>query len=145
MIFLATLLIKLLLAICTTLILIKLLNPIINNTLQKVFSGDLHKAWTKYIQIAFFILGVSSGINLYTLRDFILKTNKNLSLERLISEGWETISSSSLALMMGMLGLFFLFLIVTYLNQLSASNASSTINKNKEEKTNAVDTGQTKE
>jgi len=119
MIFLTTLLIKVLLATCVSLLLIRLLHPIIENTTKKIFNGDLQISLVKYIQIALFVLGVSSGTNLYSMRDFILKSNKSLSIERIIAEGFDSLKDSALSIIGASLFLLIIYLVITYINQLT--------------------------
>lgn len=119
MIFFAIFSITLLLSICTSLLLIKVLSPVINSTINKMFVYEMQHVWRKYVQIALFIIGTSSGVNVYNLQKFFQETNKKFSIELLISESWESIRSCAISIILSMLVLFFVYLIVSYLNQLA--------------------------
>ncbi len=120
MIFFAIFSITLLLSICCSLLLIKVLSPVISNTVSKIFNYEMQHVWHKYVQIALFIIGTSAGVNVRNLQIFFQETNKKFSVELLIAEAWESVRGCAVAIIVAMLVLFFIYLIVSYLNQLSS-------------------------
>jgi heme/copper-type cytochrome/quinol oxidase subunit 1 len=84
-----------------------------------MFVNEMQQVWRKYVQIALFIIGTSSGVNIYNLQKFFQDTNKKFSIELMISEAWESVRSAATSIILSMLVLFFVYLIVSYLNQLA--------------------------
>jgi hypothetical protein len=129
--FFAVFLLMLVLAICVSLSMIKLLAPVVNITIAKIFVEDLRGVWGRYVKIALFVLGVSSGVSVPNLQNFFQGTNKKFSPELLISEAWKSIQNSAVTIIVAVFALFFIYLIVTYLNQLAHQSLSDKQTKDK--------------
>ncbi len=131
MMFFAVFILMLLLAVCVSLAMIKLLSAVINLTIAKIFIEDLRSVWGRYVKIALFVLGVSSGVSVPNLQNFFQGTNKKFSPELLLSESWRSVQNSAVTIIVAVFALFFIYLIVTYLNQLASQSLSEKHSKDK--------------
>ena len=91
MIFFAIFSITLLLSICCSLLLIKVLSPVISNTVSKIFNYEMQHVWHKYVQIALFIIGTSAPVDERTISTRVSSSGISWN-----GQGVPTISSASL-------------------------------------------------
>ncbi len=88
----------------------------ISNILKKLIDDEIYLAWVKYMIFAIYVVGISSGVNLWQLEKFITPAKDSLSPEltsvRWFFEIYRSIISSLQSLAWLLLVFFIIALIV---------------------------------
>jgi hypothetical protein len=115
--FLALLLATLLTSVAVAAIVARIFSKSIDQILARIVADEVSRAWTKYITFAEYVVGISSGVNIYQLQQYITPQEHgyaySLTLDRWILEVYRTIIGA-LEGLAWMLLLFFVFALVAY-------------------------------
>ena len=103
-------------AVSTTIVLI--FDKPIRQLLNKVIPEDVSAAWTRYVKLAIYVVGISGGVRIWALERYISKRSATdellqLSRERWIIEIYETIIGT-LQSVVWLLLVFFVFSLIAY-------------------------------
>ncbi len=90
----------------------------IDSVLERIVDDDIAYAWTKYLQFAIYVVGISGGVKIYYLENFLRAPTENfvppvLTSDRWILEIYRTIIES-LQSIAWMLLIFFIFALIAY-------------------------------
>ena len=90
----------------------------IRKLLSQTVSSDFTNAWTRYLKLAIFVVGISGGVRVWQLERYISKhstTDEILQLtrDRWILEIYQTVIGT-LASTMWLLLVFFVFALIAY-------------------------------
>ena len=90
----------------------------IDSVLERIVADDIAYAWTKYLQFAIYVVGISGGVKIYYLENFLRAPTENfvppvLTSDRWILEIYRTIIES-LQSIAWMLLIFFIFALIAY-------------------------------
>lgn len=90
----------------------------IRQLLNKVIPEDVSAAWTRYVKLAIYVVGISGGVRIWALERYISKRSATdellqLSRERWIIEIYETIIGT-LQSVVWLLLVFFVFSLIAY-------------------------------
>ncbi|MDO6705143.1 MULTISPECIES: hypothetical protein [unclassified Photobacterium] len=90
----------------------------IESILKRLVAPDLSFAWTKYLTFAIYVVGVSGGVRIYSLENFIREPSEDftppvLTTERWVLEIYRTLIES-LQSIAWMLLVFFIFSLIAY-------------------------------
>jgi len=90
----------------------------IRQLLNKVIPEDVSSAWTRYVKLAIYVVGISGGVRIWALERYISKRSATdellqLSRERWIIEIYETIIGT-LQSVVWLLLVFFVFSLIAY-------------------------------
>jgi hypothetical protein len=115
--FLALLLATLLTSVVVSAIVARFFSKSIDQILAKIVADEVSRGWTKYITFAEYVVGISSGVNIYELQQYITPqehgTSYSLTLDRWILEVYRAIIGT-LEGLAWMLLLFFVFALLAY-------------------------------
>ncbi len=104
------------LAVCF--IVVKLFAKPIDGILERIVANDIAYAWTKYLKFAIYVVGISGGVRIHYLENFLREQTEHftppvLSIERWVLEIYRTIIES-LQSIAWMLLVFFIFALIAY-------------------------------
>lgn len=104
------------LAVCF--IVAKLFAKPIDGILERIVASDIAYAWTKYLKFAIYVVGISGGVRIHYLENFLREQTEHftppvLSIERWVLEIYRTIIES-LQSIAWMLLVFFVFALIAY-------------------------------
>jgi ABC-type transport system involved in multi-copper enzyme maturation permease subunit len=90
----------------------------IDGILEKIVANDIAYAWTKYMKFAIYVVGISGGVNIYQLENYLRPADENftppdLTQERWVLEVYRTIIES-LQSIAWLLLVFFVFALIAY-------------------------------
>jgi hypothetical protein len=91
----------------------------IGNILERIISDKISKAWLTYLKFAIYITGISSGVRIRSLEQYITKPHYEgaeivqLNLERAVLEVYRTVTGT-LQGIAWMLLVFFVFALIAY-------------------------------
>lgn len=90
----------------------------IDHILERIVADDVADAWTRYLDFAIYVVGISGGVRINELEAFILAPDKDfvppvLSTDRWVLEIYRTVIES-LQSIAWMLLIFFVFALVAY-------------------------------
>ncbi len=90
----------------------------IDSVLERIVAHDIAYAWAKYLQFAIYVVGISGGVQIRYLENFLRAPTENftppvLTSERWILEIYRTIIES-LQSIAWMLLIFFIFALIAY-------------------------------
>jgi hypothetical protein len=91
----------------------------INKILDRIISDKISRAWSKYLKFAIYVTGISSGVRIWNLEQYITKPRYEgseivqLTAERWVFEVYRTIIGT-LQGVAWMLLVFFIFALVAY-------------------------------
>ena len=115
--FLALLLATFLTSVAVSAIVARIFSKSIDQILAKIVADEVSRAWTKYITFAEYVVGISNGVNIYQLQQYITPqehgVSYSLTLDRWILEVYRAIIGA-LEGLAWMLLLFFVFALVAY-------------------------------
>lgn len=115
--FLALLLATLLTSLVVSAIVARIFAKSIDQILARIVADEVSRAWTKYITFAEYVVGISSGVNIYQLQQYIMPqehgSSYSLTTDRWILEVYRAIIGT-LEGLAWMLLLFFVFALVAY-------------------------------
>lgn len=104
------------LAVSTTIVVI--FDKPIRQLLNKIIPEDVSAAWTRYVKLAIYVVGISGGVRIWTLERYISKRSATdellqLNRERWIIEIYQTIIGT-LQSVVWLLLVFFVFSLIAY-------------------------------
>lgn len=90
----------------------------IQQLLNKVIPEDVSAAWTRYVKLAIYVVGISGGVRIWALERYISKRSATdellqLNRERWIIEIYQTIIGT-LQSVVWLLLVFFVFSLIAY-------------------------------
>jgi Mn2+/Fe2+ NRAMP family transporter len=86
--FLILLVVTLLISIVTAFLVIFFFRKPIDKIFHRILGDEIATAWRKFLTFALFVVGVSSGVNLYKLEQFVQPETENLARPILTPEYW---------------------------------------------------------
>ena len=116
--FVTLLLVTLLIALTTSLVVVRLFNGVIRKILDRVVSAELSGAWQRYLSFAVVVVGVSGGVPIWELEKYITAHPEEaepvvLNADRWILEGYRTLIGT-LQSAAWLLLIFFVFALLAY-------------------------------
>jgi hypothetical protein len=90
----------------------------VDGVLEKIVADDIAFAWTKYLKFAIYVVGISGGVKINYLENFLREPPENfspptLTVDRWILEIYRTVIES-LQSIAWMLLVFFIFALLAY-------------------------------
>lgn len=116
--FLTLLLVTFVIALVVSFIVARIFSASILRILERVVSPDLAGAWHKYMIFALYVVGISGGVRIYSLEQYVNPTDPKLPPLVLTPERWtlevyrtviETLQSTAWMLLVA-----FVFLLIAY-------------------------------
>lgn len=86
--FLILLLVTLAIACAVAMLVIRMFKGPIDKIFSRIIGDDLGVEWRKFLTFALFVVGVSSGVNIYKLEKFIEPIAKSAEQYQLTAEYW---------------------------------------------------------
>jgi hypothetical protein len=116
--FVSLLLVDFAMAFTVCLLTAKIFGKSIAKILNRLVAEDIYSAWTRYITFALYVVGISGGVNLWKLEQYINPNAQGgavlpLNQDRWILEIYRTIIET-LQSIAWMLLLFFVFALIAY-------------------------------
>ena len=116
--FLSLLVITFLVSLLVCFIVSRLFAKPVDGVLEKIVADDIAYAWTKYLKFAIYVVGISGGVKINYLENFLREPTENfvppvLSADRWVLEIYRTIIES-LQSIAWMLLVFFIFALLAY-------------------------------
>jgi len=106
-------------ALIVSFILVQVFRQPIDAILQRIISDEISKAWSRYLRFAIFVTGISSGVSIYKIEQYItapqIKDAKIIELTnaRWVLEIYRTIIGT-LQGIAWMLLVFFIFALIAF-------------------------------
>jgi hypothetical protein len=104
--------------VVSTIVVLLFARPI-NQILDRIISDQISRAWSKYLKFAIYVTGISSGVRIWNLEQYITKPQYTgseivtLTSERWVLEVYRTIIGT-LEGVAWMLLVFFVFALIAY-------------------------------
>jgi hypothetical protein len=116
--FLTLLLVTLLIALLVSFLVARLFERPIRQILGRLVPEDISGAWVRYLTFAIYVVGISGGVRIWSLEQYILPRGKDspalaLTSERLLFEVFRTIIGT-LQSLAWLLLVFFVFALIAY-------------------------------
>ena len=116
--FLSLLGITFLVSLCVCFVVARLFAKPIDGILERIVADDIAYAWAKYLKFAIYVVGISGGVRIHYLENFIREPSEHFTPPILTSERWvleiyRTIIES-LQSIAWMLLVFFVFALIAY-------------------------------
>jgi hypothetical protein len=116
--FLSLLLITFLISALTAHIVVKFFDKPIEKILTRIISDDISNSWHRYIKFAVYVVGISGGVRIWSLEQYIAPVPKDgtplvLDLNRWVLEIYRTILGT-LQSIAWMLLVFFIFALIAF-------------------------------
>ena len=116
--FLSLLVITFLVSLLVCFIVARLFAKPVDGVLEKIVADDIAYAWTKYLKFAIYVVGISGGVKINYLENFLREPTDDfvppaLTVDRWILEIYRTIIES-LQSIAWMLLVFFIFALLAY-------------------------------
>ncbi len=116
--FITLLIITLLIALATSLLVLRLFDRLIRKILDRVVSAELSAAWNRYLSFAVVVVGVSGGVRIWSLEKYITARTDDgepivLNADRWILEVYRTLIGT-LQSVAWILLVFFIFALIAY-------------------------------
>ena len=116
--FITLLIVTLLIALATSLVVIRLFDKMIRKILDRLVSAELSAAWNRYLSFAVVVVGVSGGVRVWSLEKYITaRTDEGepivLNADRWILEVYRTLIGT-LQSIAWILLVFFVFALIAY-------------------------------
>jgi hypothetical protein len=117
-VFLTLLLITFLIALLVSFLVARLFERPIRQILGRLIPEDISGAWVRYLTFALYVVGISGGIRIWSLEQYILPRGKDdpalaLTSERLTFEVFRTVIGT-LQSLAWLLLVFFVFALIAY-------------------------------
>jgi hypothetical protein len=118
--FLALLLTTFVIAFVVSFIIVRIFSTPINKILNKIISDDISSAWVKYLKFAIYVVGISSGVRIWELKNYItpMKLEDGSAILELTSDRWVLeIYGTIIGTLQGiawLLLVFFIFALIAY-------------------------------
>ena len=116
--FITLLLVTLLIALATSLLVMRLFDRLIRKILDRVVATELSAAWHRYLSFAVVVVGVSGGVRIWSLEKYITARTDDgepivLNADRWILEVYRTLIGT-LQSVAWILLVFFIFALIAY-------------------------------
>jgi len=116
--FLSLLCITFLVALFVCFIISRLFSAPIDGILERIVGDDIAAGWAKYVKFAVYVVGISGGVRIHYLEDFLRPPNSDfippvLTTDRWVLEIYRTVIESLQAIAWALLA-FFLFALIAY-------------------------------
>ena len=116
--FITLLIVTFVIALATSLALIRLFRVPIRTILDRVVSTDLSGAWNRYLDFAVIVVGVSGGVRIWELEKYITAHTKDmdalvLNADRWVLEVYRTLIGTMQSVAWLLL-VFFVFALIAY-------------------------------
>ena len=116
--FITLLIVTLLIALATSLLVIRLFDKLIRKILDRVVAAELSEAWNRYLSFAVVVVGVSGGVRIWSLEKYITARTDDgepivLNADRWILEVYRTLIGT-LQSVAWILLVFFIFALIAY-------------------------------
>jgi hypothetical protein len=117
--FITLLIATFIIAFVVSTIVVLLFTKPINKILDRVISDKISRAWSKYLKFAIYVTGISSGVGIRNLEQYITKPHYEgseivrLTTERWVLEVYRTVIGT-LQGVAWMLLVFFIFALIAY-------------------------------
>ena len=116
--FITLLLVTLLIALATSLLVLRLFDRLIRKILDRVVAAELSAAWNRYLSFAVVVVGVSGGVRIWSLEKYITARTDDgepivLNADRWILEVYRTLIGT-LQSVAWILLVFFIFALIAY-------------------------------
>lgn len=116
--FITLLLVTLLIALATSLLVLRLFDRLIRKILDRVVAAELSEAWNRYLSFAVVVVGVSGGVRIWSLEKYITARTDDgepivLNADRWILEVYRTLIGT-LQSVAWILLVFFIFALLAY-------------------------------
>ncbi|WP_064608021.1 hypothetical protein [Photobacterium sp. J15] len=90
----------------------------LDGILERIVADDIAYAWTKYLKFAIYVVGISGGVRIYYLENFLRAPTEDfappvLNTDRWVLEIYRTVIES-LQSIAWMLLIFFIFALIAY-------------------------------
>ena len=86
--FLTLLVVTFVIALGVSAIVIQMFSTSILKILQRIVADKLAKAWHQYIKFAAYVVGVSGGVRIYQLEQYINAPHKDVEVLALTTQAW---------------------------------------------------------
>jgi len=116
--FITLLIVTLLIAVATSLLVLRLFDRLIRKILDRVVAPELSAAWNRYLGFAVVVVGVSGGVRIWSLEKYITARTDDgepivLNADRWILEVYRTLIGT-LQSVAWILLVFFIFALIAY-------------------------------
>jgi hypothetical protein len=116
--FITLLIVTLLIALSTSLLVVRLFDRLIRKILDRVVAAELSAAWNRYLSFAVVVVGVSGGVRMWNLEKYITARTDDgepivLNADRWILEVYRTLIGT-LQSVVWILLVFFIFALIAY-------------------------------
>lgn len=116
--FITLLIVTLLIALATSLLVLRLFDRLIRKILDRVVAAELSAAWNRYLGFAVVVVGVSGGVRIWSLEKYITARTDDgepivLNADRWILEVYRTLIGT-LQSVAWILLVFFIFALIAY-------------------------------
>jgi len=116
--FITLLIVTLLIAVATSLLVLRLFDRLIRKILDRVVAAELSEAWNRYLGFAVVVVGVSGGVRIWSLEKYITARTDDgdpivLNADRWILEVYRTLIGT-LQSVAWILLVFFIFALIAY-------------------------------
>ena len=116
--FITLLVVTLLIAVATSLLVLRLFDRLIRKILDRVVAAELSAAWNRYLSFAVVVVGVSGGVRIWSLEKYITARTDDgepivLNADRWILEVYRTLIGT-LQSVAWILLVFFIFALIAY-------------------------------
>jgi len=108
-----------LIALTVSFIVVQMFRKPIDAILQRIISDEINKAWSKYLRFAMYVVGISSGVNLWKLEQYVTAPEYThasiveLTANRWILEIYRTVIGAIQGIAWALL-VFFIFALIAY-------------------------------
>ena len=86
--FLTLLVVTFMIALGVSAIVIQMFSTSILKILQRIVADELANAWHQYIKFAAYVVGVSGGVRIYQLEQYINAPHKDVEVLALTTQAW---------------------------------------------------------
>jgi len=116
--FITLVFVTLLIAVATSLLVLRLFDRLIRKILDRVVAAELSEAWNRYLGFAVVVVGVSGGVRIWSLEKYITARTDDgdpivLNADRWILEVYRTLIGT-LQSVAWILLVFFIFALIAY-------------------------------
>ena len=99
-------------------IIARLFTKPIDSVLERIVADEIAYAWTRYLQFAIYVVGISGGVQIHYLEKFLRPPTEDYTPPALTSERWileiyRTVIESLQSIAV-MLLIFFIFALIAY-------------------------------
>jgi hypothetical protein len=107
-----------LIALAVSMIVVKVFNRPVAAILRRLIADEIYTAWARYLTFAIYVVGISSGVNIWNLEKYITEPDRNIKITPLTTNRWIfEIYRTIIGTLQGiawLLLLFFIFALIAY-------------------------------